>query len=147
MMIAAIRVRGTVRTSQEFRDTLKMLRLNRSNHLVLLPENPVNKGMLNKIRHWVTFGPIKDEVLKELIMKRGRLSGNKRVTINDKDLDKFVKEFNAGKAKLSDKGINQVFRLKPPKKGFERLGVKFDYPRGALGPRGDAINKLILKMI
>ncbi len=147
MKIAVLRIRGGFKIRKEHKDTMKMLRLHKKNHLVLLDDTPVNKGMINKVRHWVTYGPIREEVLKELIKKRGRLSGNKRVEMTEKELDKFVKDFMAGKAKLSDKGIKPVFRLKPPKKGFEKLGIKFDYPRGALGPRGDAINELLLRMI
>ncbi len=146
-MIAVIRVRGGFKIRKEHKDTLAMLRLHRRNHLVFLNDSPVNKGMINKVRHWVTYGLINEAVLKKLIIKRGRLSGNKRVLMTDKELDEFVKDFLAGKAKLPDKGIKLVFRLKPPKKGFEKLGIKFDYPRGALGPRGEKINELLLKMI
>jgi len=139
---AVIQIRGLIGSRKPVRDTFKMLRLDRKNHLILINENKDLMGMVNRIRDYVTWGSISNNVLKELIAKRGRLSGNKRVS--DKDVDKFTKAILSGKWPSE---LKRVFRLSPPSKGFERLGIKFPYPRGALGPRGDKINELILRMI
>ena len=42
--------------------------------------------------------------------------------------------------------IKPVFRLHPPKGGFEKK-IKKPYPDGELGYRGEEINQLIDKMI
>ncbi|MEE9525238.1 MAG: uL30 family ribosomal protein [Candidatus Woesearchaeota archaeon] len=42
----------------------------------------------------------------------------------------------------------KYFRLHPPRKGFERKGIKIPFKQGgALGPRGTKINDLIKRMI
>ena len=44
--------------------------------------------------------------------------------------------------------MKPFFRLHPPRKGFERKGIKMPFKLGGvLGPRGDKINNLIKKMI
>lgn len=144
MKLAVIRVKGGFKIKQQFKDTLSMLRLNKKHHLVLLDDTPTNKGMINKVQEFITWGPINEETLKSLIKKRGRLTGNKRLELSDKELSSLVKDFLSGKKELT---INPVFRLSPPKKGWTRGTTKLRYPRGALGPRGEAINALIKRMI
>jgi large subunit ribosomal protein L30 len=146
-MIVALRVKGGFKIKKGFKDTLNQLRLNKKHHCVLINDNPITKGMINKVREFITWGEIDEPTLKSLIKKRGRLTGNKRVDMKDKDLDKFVKDILSGKANLADKKIKPVFRLSPPKKGWERGTIKLHYPRGALGYRGKDINDLLKRMI
>ena len=45
-------------------------------------------------------------------------------------------------------GEQKTFRLSPPKKGYERKGIKRPFKLGgALGDRGEKINDLILRML
>ncbi|MBD3354645.1 50S ribosomal protein L30 [Candidatus Woesearchaeota archaeon] len=47
-----------------------------------------------------------------------------------------------------EKKDSKIFRLHPPRKGFERKGIKLPFKvGGALGYRGEKINELIKKMI
>ena len=71
MTYAVIRVRGSVNVREDIKDTLKMLRLNRVNHLVFLPENDSYAGMLQKVKDYVTWGEIKPETLAKIIIRRG----------------------------------------------------------------------------
>ncbi len=119
MMLAVIRIRGSVKVRKEIKDTLKMLRLNRVNHCVILEETPQNIGMVKKVQNYVTYGKIDDKVLKKLIEKRGKI----------KDI----------------KQIKQVFRLNPPRKGFK--STRLPYPKGDLGDRKEKINELLERMI
>ncbi len=146
-LLAVIRVKGGFKIRQVFKDTLSMLRLNKKHHCVLLEDTPVNVGMIKKVREWVTWGEINADTLKELLKKRARLPGNKRLNISDKELDNLVSKLINGKTTLINEGIKPVLRLTPPKKGWEHGTIKLPYPRGALGPRGEDINKLILRMI
>jgi len=146
-MIVVVRVKGGFKMKRGFKDTLKMLRLNKNHHCVLLPDTPVNKGMIVKVQHMVTWGEIDESALKAMILKRGRLAGDKKVELKDKELDSLVKDIISGKKKLVDAGIKPVFRLSPPKRGWKRGTTKLRYPRGALGPRGPDVNKLIMRML
>jgi len=154
MTYAAIRVRGTVNVKPDTKKTLNLLNLTRANHCVILQETPTIKGMLQVAKDYITWGEIDKEVLTKLIKTRGKLEGDKEVT------DDFLKTTTSYNTidKLSDAIINNkfkyreipsvkpVFRLNPPKKGYE--GIKRSYvKKGALGYRGKEINKLIQRMI
>lgn len=153
-MLAVIRIRGRAKIRAELADTLDMLNLTRVNHLVLVPENEGMQGMVKKVEPYLTWGEISKEVLEKLLEKRGRVSGDKKVNAAFLK-EKKVKDFGelAGKVLENEKvlgelGIKRVFRLTPPKKGFERKGIKRSYSVGGVsGNRKEKINELILKMI
>jgi large subunit ribosomal protein L30 len=141
-MYAVIRIRGSVDLKKDIKDTLTMLRLHRKMHCALIKENEVMKGMLQKVRNWITWGEIDDEVLKILIEKRGRKIGEKRLTeVETEEIFKKIKE----NEKVPNE-IKPVFRLTPPSKGFKK-SIKQHYPKGELGYRGKEINELLKRMI
>jgi large subunit ribosomal protein L30 len=139
---AVIRIRGRLNVRKEIKDTLSMLRLHKKMHCILLKENDSMKGMLNKVKDYVTWGEIDDETLRLLIEKRARKPGNKRLSKGEvEEVFKKVKE--TGKL---PRDIKPVFRLTPPSKGFKK-SIKQPYPKGELGYRGKEINKLLKRMI
>ena len=80
MSYAVVRVRGTVNVRRDIQETLRMLRLTRINHCVVIPDTPQYRGMLKKVKDYITWGEIDEETLKELLLKRGRLLGDRPVT-------------------------------------------------------------------
>jgi large subunit ribosomal protein L30 len=152
-MIAAVRVRGRTGIKKEIEDTLMMLKLTRINHAVLIEENPSYQGMLQKAKDYITWGEVDDETVTSLISKRGKLTGDVKVTedyikentdfSSVEDLSKAVVDSGA---KLEDSGVKPVFRLHPPRKGYENIKKTFA-ESGTLGYRGDKIGDLIRKMI
>jgi large subunit ribosomal protein L30 len=154
MTYAVIRVRGSVNVRGDILDTLKMLRLNRVNHCVILPNTKTYVGMLQKVKDYVTWGEIAPETLAKMIIRRGKVSGDNRISdgyikknSDYKSVMSFAKAVSKGDVVYKDiAGINPVIRLHPPKKGYE--GVKRSYRAGgALGYRGKDINTLIERMI
>jgi len=154
MTRAVIRIRSDIRARHDIKLTLKSLRLTRVNHCVLVPEGKSYDGMLQKAKDYITWGEIKTEVLTNMILKRGRLTGNRPVTnqyvkenTKHESLMKFAEALVSGNAKYSAlKDVKPIFRLHPPRKGFE--SVKRPYgDKGSLGYRGEAINDLILRML
>lgn len=150
-MIAVIRVRGTVGVNVKIAETMEMLRLFKSNHLVLADENQMN--MVRKVKDYTTFGTINAETFAKVLEKRGRIVGNKKVSkevlkkIGVKDFKELAEGVLKGKIKLKETDIKPVFRLSPPKKGHKRGGIKKPFSLGgALGNRGEKINELILSM-
>lgn len=152
-MFLVIRVRGTTGVIQGIADTLDMLRLTRISHATLVEENPSYEGMLQKAKDYVTWGEIDSELLAAIITKRGRISGNEKVT------DEFVAEnsdYNNiselaealinGEVKLADVNIKPVFRLHPPRKGYEDIRLSFR-EGGSLGYRGEEIKDLTKRML
>ncbi|UCG95551.1 MAG: 50S ribosomal protein L30 [archaeon] len=139
-MLAVIRIRGRVGVRRGIRDTLKMLRLEKKNSCIVVPETPQYLGMVRKVRDFVTWGPVSDQTLQELVAKRARNRENGK--IGEEKVKSVVKNLKEGK---KDE-IKPYFSLSPPSKGFKG-SVKQHYPRGALGNRGDKINELLKRMI
>lgn len=152
-MYAAIRVRGEVNVRRDLRKTLEVLGLYHKNRLVLKPETKAIKAMLKKVESFITFGEIDEKTLARLLEKRARLSGDKKLDndfLKENKLDSFqdlAKKVLTEKNLLKKMGIKKVFRLHPPRKGFERGGIKKLFSMGgATGYRSSEINVLIKKM-
>ncbi len=153
-MYAVIRVRGTVNVKPDIKKTMKLIRLNRTNHCVLLEENVVYKGMLQIAKDYVTWGEINKDTLMMLIQKRGMLLGDKPIT------DEYLKASTpfASVEKLADAlmdntfvykdipAVKPLFRLNPPKSGYRTVKRSFQN-KGSLGYRKDTINTLIQRML
>ena len=152
-MIAIIRIKGRVGSSREVERTLSLLKLKKKNHCVVLNLNDGLIGMINKVKRYVTWGEIDKDVLEELLKKRGRIAGSKRLTeeyLKEKmkmDFDSLTQELMEGKVKLKDiPGMKTFFRLKPPTKGFKNTKKEFSLG-GDFGYRGKHINELLKRMI
>lgn len=141
-------------SSPEIEKTLEILHLNRNCHITLVDNRPSFLGMLNKVRNFVTWGEITKETTILLLEKRGKLVGNKK--LNDEyaqkigyktleDLAEAISKLETGFQRLPD--IKPVFRGHPPKKGYKGKIKKSYTAHGVTGYRGEAINKLIEKMI
>jgi large subunit ribosomal protein L30 len=150
-MFAIVRLRGEVNVRPEIKATLGMLRIHRVNHCVVVNEDPHYRGMIQKVKDYVAWGKIDDETLTLLLEKRGRLSGNRRLT------EEFLKEntkystfkelaaaLNSDSANLNDLGIKPIFRLHPARKGL-RTTKKTAQQGGDLGFRQD-LTGLIKRM-
>jgi len=153
---AIIRVRGKVRVKSDIKDTMRLLKLTRVNHCVVVDDIPQIKGMIKKINDYVTWGEISPESLEGLLQNKGELIGHKKLTdpylknnTNYSSIKDFVKAFFDNKTKIKDiPSLKPVFRLHPPRRGYEDKGIKKPFSiGGALGYRGSEINKLIEKMI
>ncbi|MGZ7049149.1 MAG: 50S ribosomal protein L30 [Methanobacterium sp.] len=152
-MIAAIRLRGRTGIKKDIANTLDMLKLTRINHAVLIEDNPSYNGMLQKAKDYITWGEIDQETVSKLLSKRGKITGNVKLTedyLKDNTDFSSVEELSKALAdsgnKLEDSGIKPVFRLHPPRKGYENIKKTFA-ESGSLGYRGNKINDLIKRMI
>lgn len=131
-----------------------MLNLRRNNYAVLIDNRPSFLGMLKAAQNFITWGEVSKETVVELLKKRGRLVGNKKLTdeyaqrLGFKSLDELAEAIYACKVeywKLPD--VQPYFRLHPPTKGF-RGKVKKGYEMGGeLGYRGEKINDLLERML
>ncbi|MCD6572611.1 MAG: uL30 family ribosomal protein [Thermoplasmata archaeon] len=132
-MYAVIRIRGTIGARREIRDTLKMLNLLRINSCTIIPETPSYKGMLQKVKDYVTWGEASDETLALLLKRNGV-----------ENVEEAIKKLKEG-VKLKDI-TNPCIRLHPPRKGYKSIKKPFSMG-GSAGYRGDAINELVRRMI
>ena len=143
MMYAVIRIRGTVKIAPKISTTLELLNLKRVNNLSIWPENEQTTQMIKMVMDYVAYGNISDAVLTELITKRGNtVEEGKKI-----DAKKAVSELKAGKT-MNQAGLVNCFRMNPPRKGYERKGIKVPFKLGgASGNRKEKIDALILRMI
>lgn len=123
--IAIIRIRGITGIKKPVKDTLEMLRLYKKNFCVIVPDTQAYRGMINKVKDFVTWGELNDETLKKL------------ENVKEKTKDKEGKEV-----------FKKFYRLNPPIKGYGRKGIKVGFSAGgALGNRKEKINDLIERML
>jgi len=154
MVYAVIRVRGTVNIKPDIKKTMQLLRLNRANHCVLLEENVVYNGMLHMVKDYTTWGQINKETLSKLISTRGKLIGDKPLTVEYlktstpyPNFEKLSEAILENKVKYKEiPEVKPFFRLSPPKKGHRTVKRSF-VNKGSLGNRKDEINKLIERML
>ncbi|MDD5317488.1 MAG: 50S ribosomal protein L30 [Candidatus ainarchaeum sp.] len=150
--IAIVRVRGTTGVSPEVRDGMAFLGLTRVNHCVVVRRTPSVSGTLDAVKDYVTWGEVDAGTLAQMIERKGRLEGDRKVS------DAYVKASGfasfaalsekvvSGEAELSSvRGMKKPFRLHPPRKGYR--SVKRKFPSGALGNRGAEIGELLKRMI
>jgi large subunit ribosomal protein L30 len=120
-MICIIRIKGQVGIRKDIVETLNRIRLRRKYSCVVFDKpTEIQLGMIKKLRDFIAYGEISEEVYKELVKKRG-IKGE------------------GGKLK-------PFFRLHPPRKGIESK-KHFGVGKGVLGDNGDKINELVLRML
>lgn len=153
MCLSAVRIRGLSDVKGEVAETLKMLRLNRNCHAVLIDNRPSYLGMLKKAGNHITWGEVSKETIFLLLKKRGSTVGNNALTDEYAkkvgydsldDLAEAIWELEVEYKELPK--IEPVFRLHPPRKGFKGGVKKSCSAGGALGYRGEAINDLLKRM-
>ena len=138
--IAIVLVRGHIDLPQPVRDTLKMLKLTRKNFCTVVEDNKVYRGMIKKVKDYVTWGEITAETFNKLVEKRGEPFLGRKTDSKGKYSYKTLK-FNG-------KDYKTYFRLSPPRKGFGRKGIKMAFKvGGGLGNRNEKINDLIERML
>lgn len=154
MTYAVVRVRGTIDVHPKIKDTLKMLRLHRPNHCVLVPEDPSFEGMLQAVKDHATWGEVDGDTLADVLSARGKVTGDDPLTDEHVgehtefgSLAELAEAIADGKARLDDVAeAKPVIRLHPPSGGFE--GTKRPFGEGgALGYRAEAINDLLARMV
>jgi len=142
-MLIVVRIRGGVKMRQDIFDTLRLLRLNRNMHAIIINESPTYKGMLQMAKDAITWGEIGELLAEQLLAKRGRKEGNIRLT--NEEVKAALKALKEGKG-LKAAGVKPVLRLSPPSGGFKH-SIKQHWPMGELGYRGKEMEALVRRMM
>ena len=122
-LVTAIRIRGLVRVPGHIKDTLQMLNLHKKNFCCVYKDTPSIRGMLQKVKDYITFGTIDYALYTQIVEKRA-----------EKDVKKNC--------------MKKFFRLHPPRKGYGRKGVKVPFANsGALGDRKNEMKDLLIRML
>ncbi len=138
--LAVIAVRGEAKVSKPIVDTLHLLGLERKNQCVVVEDTPSFRGMITKVKDYVTWGELSEANFQELVQKRGKLYQGRLMDTR--------KKYQYRTLLVQGKHYKPYFTLNPPRQGFGRKGIKIAFAAGgALGYRGDKINDLIPRMI
>ena len=155
MTFLVIRARSDRGVNVRIKDTMSMLNLTKVNHATLIPDSPSYRGMLQKVKDYVTWGEVDASTVGSLIRQRGRLIGDKPITdevvksgSSFKSIDEISEAIASGEATLKEiEGMKPVFRLHPPRGSKGWGGIKRAYSvGGALGFRGEDIATLAERM-
>ena len=149
-----IRIRGETGIRPQAAKTAYLMRLHRVNHMVLIEDNEINRGMLKVAKDYVTWGEVEDSTIEMVLKYRSQLKGHEyldeeelKETTGYKSYKDLAEALQQGKLKYKDiRDIVPVVRLNPPKGGYEAIRKPFNQG-GSAGYRGKDINRLILKML
>ena len=135
-----VRIRGQADIPHWATTTLKLLRLEKKFRATIIPAKENTLGMLNKIKHYVSWQEIDTPTTKELLDKKGRKSGYQKITTEDltkigfKSIDELASSLSEGKTSLSKLSpLKPWFALSPPKKGFKKSTKRLYGEKGILG--------------
>ncbi len=148
-----VRIKGQADCPYWATTTMTLLKLDKKYRATILPIKDNTLGMLRKVQHYVSWVEIDADLAKELIEKKARKSGYKKVTTEDlKELgfassEELGKALSEGKATLSKlKPLKPWFALAPPVHGFKRSTKKLYGQKGVLGANKD-LGNIVRNMI
>ncbi|QUC64104.1 50S ribosomal protein L30 [Nitrosopumilus sp. K4] len=139
-----VRIKGQADVPHWATTTMELLKLEKKYRATILPAKDNTLGMLNKIKHYISWIELDAGLAKELLDKKGRKSGYQKITSDDlKELgfastDELGKALSEGKATLSKlKPLKPWFALAPPRYGFKRSTKRLYGQKGVLGENKD----------
>jgi len=148
-----VRIKGQADCPYWATTTMTLLKLDKKYRATILPIKDNTLGMLRKVQHYVSWVELDADLAKELIEKKARKAGYKKVTVEDlKELgfassEELGKALSEGKATLSKlKPLKPWFALAPPVHGFKRSTKKLYGQKGVLGANKD-LGNIVRNMI
>jgi len=141
-----LRIKGQADVPYWATTTMKLLNLEKKFRATILPAKDNTLGMLKKIQHYVSWQEIDISITKELLDKKGRKAGYKKITSEDlseigfKTMDELASSLAESKSTLSKlKPLKPWFAMAPPKQGFKRSTKKLYGQKGVLGHNKELI--------
>jgi large subunit ribosomal protein L30 len=148
-----LRIKGQADVPHWAVTTLKLLRLEKKFRATIIPAKENTLGMLRKIQHYISWQEIDISTTKELLDKKARKEGYKKITADDltkigfKSTDELASSLTEGKATLSKLSpLKPWFAMAPPKHGFKRSTKKLYGQKGVLGHNKE-LNTIIRRMM
>lgn len=149
-----VRIRGQADVPYWATYTMSILKLERKYRATILPAKDNTLGMLNKIKHYVAWTILDEDLARELLEKKARKSGYKKVSQDDisklgfDDLTHLARDLANGVATLSKLApLKPWFALAPPRHGFRRSTKRLAGQKGILGNNrdlGDLVRRMMI---
>ena len=135
-----IRIKGQADVPHWANTTLNLLKLEKKYRAIILPVKENTEGMLRKIQHFISWQEVDLPTTKELLDKKGRRAGYKKITAEDiseagfKTIDELATSLSEGKTSMTKlKPLKPWFALSPPRQGFKRSTKRLYGQKGILG--------------
>jgi large subunit ribosomal protein L30 len=135
-----IRIKGQADVPYWANTTLRLLKLEKKYRAIILPVKENTDGMLKKIQQFVSWQEVDLPTTKELLDKKGRRSGYKKITPEDiskagfKTINELAASLSEGKISMTKiKPLKPWFALSPPRQGFKRSTKRLYGQKGILG--------------
>ena len=148
-----VRIKGLADVPYWANTTLRLLQLERKYRATIIPAKDNTLGMLKKVQHYIAWKKIDLSLAKELLDKKARMSGYRRVSPADLEglkfegLDDLASSLTEGKVSMSKlRPLKPWFALAPPRGGFKKSTKRLYGQRGILGQNAD-LDALVRRMI
>lgn len=150
-----VRIKGQADVPHWAATTLRLLRLDKKYRATIVPARENTLGMLNKVKHYVSWREADAGIARELLDKRGRGPGRARLTgegLRSKTAfsttGELAEALASGRASMSSLPslLKPWFALSPPRHGFRRSTKRMYGQRGVLG-RNEELGDLVRRMI
>jgi large subunit ribosomal protein L30 len=148
-----VRIKGQVDVPYWAETTLKLLKLEKKYRATIVPAKENTLGMLNKVKHYVSWIEADPALARELLDKKARKSGYRKITHEDvaqagfDGMDDMASSLAEGKSSLTKiKPFKPWFALAPPRKGFKRSTKRLYGQKGVLGHNRE-LDTLVRSMI
>ena len=148
-----LRISGQADVPHWATTTMHLLKLEKKFRATIIPAKENTLGMLNKIKHYVSWQEIDSSTAKELLDKKGRKSGYKKITTEDiekigfKTIDELATALSEGKSSMTKLSpLKPWFAMSPPKTGFKKSTKKLYAQKGILGHNKE-LTTIVRKMM
>lgn len=148
-----VRIKGQADVPYWASYTMSLLKLDKKYRATILPARENTLGMLNKIKHYVSWTELDPELARDLLEKKARKSGYRRVTQDDlqslgfADTAGLAAGLSSGEVSLSKlRPLKPWFALAPPRHGFKRSTKRLYGQKGVLGGNKD-LGEIVRRMM
>ncbi len=148
-----VRIKGQADVPYWAKTTLNLFKLEKKFRATIIPAKENTLGMLNKVKHYVSWQEVDSALAKELLDKKARVSGYKKITdvdikkIGFNSVDELAASLAEGKTSMTKlKPMKPWFALSPPRHGFKRSTKKMYGEKGVLGQNkelGDIVRNMM----
>lgn len=153
--LLVVNLHGQINVPQGTRDTLVQLGLGRRFSAVVVGDDPVSKGTVQRCKDYVAWAPVDEALLTEMLKARGRVSNAKSLDEgalkamgfkSHADLAKAIMESKTTATLFSVKGLKPFFGLSPPRGGFKRSSRR-QFKQGGILGENPLLPQIVRRMI
>lgn len=142
-----VRIKGQINVPHWAKTTLKLLKLEKKFRATIIPAKENTLGMLNKVKHYISWQEVEPAIAKELLDKKGRKDGYKKISQDDikkigfSSIDELANSLSEGKTSLTKlRPLKPWFALSPPKHGFKKSTKRMCNEKGVLGQNKELVS-------